>query len=500
MSKKRCNHTYTEDSQPIDTPCEAQYGVGGAYHRPCLHQAAEPHPKTVMSAGSGAHGTKCTLHERSLQNRQDTYSCCASVQQETMRPAYRSPGMLSRRQVLVGAASSVALAALATSSMALSGCSSKQEGGSDATQANDASVANLGDYTLVEDEEAARLVYTVKLPLGTVVTSATQQYAGCLIRGKTSNPVTTGALYHFPSATQYDILSTPRNTQERRSIYDLYVTDRLVAWVEIEYATSVWELYASPISTDEDQIKASAHLVDKGSAEILPPAICAYQDVLVWTVSPHPKSTLRSQPSHAYAYKLGDTQGSEIVESTGQFGCDPTISSTGILVLSPRSGDAKNLQYQLIAYNINDSLAQINKMVMPTSVRPFAATYMADKFGICIEASYGYGGALGKMGTYFGSGNGPYVGLMQEPDAAPAFVNGSYVIKHRASLLVFDDTTGAYFRLTPPDGALDWGDYPVVRGESSYLATYATVKDPETSSPHEVVLRLFNLDHVHPAS
>lgn len=418
----------------------------------------------------------------------------------SLRPTYQSPGMLTRRQAVAGALGSVALATLATSTLVLSGCDKSTSDEPKVAQVDEGSVASLGDYTMVEGEDAAKELYTVKLPLGTVVTSASREYISCLIRGETSNPVSTVALYHMPTGTRYDVLSTPYNTNERRSIYDVTMSDRLVAWVEIDYSTNVWELYAAPFATSEEEIKSHAQMVDHGTNEILPPPICCYQDKLVWTISPHPQSTLRSEPSHAYLFTLGATQGTEITDSPGQFGCDPTMSGTGILVLAPREAGASSPQYRLVAYNVNTELTKINQMTMPASVRPFAATYMADKFGVCIEANYGYGGALGNMGTYFGLGAGPYIGLMQEPDAPPAFVNGSYVIKQRGSLLVFDDSTSAYFRLSPPDAALDWGDYPVVRGESSYLVTYATVKDPQTSSPHEVVARFFELDHVTPPS
>ena len=136
----------------------------------------------------------------------------------------------------------------------------------------------------------------------------------------------------------------------------------------------------------------------------------------------------------------------------------------------------------------------VDQLVLPKSVRPFRASRLGDEFVFSIEANYGSGGLLGNMGTYVGTGDGPFISVPLEPVAgACGTTKGTLVVKVRASYFVIDINELRFSVLLAQDRSLDYGEYPASEGEVSTLVTYTTIKDKETGYPASVTVRTFDL-------
>ena len=137
--------------------------------------------------------------------------------------------------------------------------------------------------------------------------------------------------------------------------------------------------------------------------------------------------------------------------------------------------------------------SQVDQLVLPASVKPFRATRVGDKFLVSIEASYGSGGLLSKMGTYIGTRSGDFVKVEREPSECPAGKDGLYLIKSRSSYMVVDTKNQKYSTLLSIDRSVDYGEFPARYGDTDLFVTFATVKDPDTGYPASVTVRAFRL-------
>ena len=137
--------------------------------------------------------------------------------------------------------------------------------------------------------------------------------------------------------------------------------------------------------------------------------------------------------------------------------------------------------------------SQVDQLVLPAGVKPFRATRVGDKFLVSIEASYGSGGLLSKMGTYIGTRSGDFVKVEREPSECPAGKDGLYLIKSRSSYMVVDTKNQKYSTLLSIDRSVDYGEFPARYGDTDLFVTFATVKDPDTGYPASVTVRAFRL-------
>jgi len=183
-----------------------------------------------------------------------------------------------------------------------------------------------------------------------------------------------------------------------------------------------------------------------------------------------------------------------VVESLGRFATSPSVSGNTV-TLSPRVRNEEGTFYGITAYSLADDLETIvDRLVMPENVRPFHAVRMGDVFALSVEASYGYGGLLGSMGTYIGTAEGDFASVPLEPFANIAgSKNGLFVVKSRASYYVVDIKNHGYTFLGAADRCVDYGEYPARVGETDTFVTFATIKNPDTGYPASVLVRAFAL-------
>ena len=165
------------------------------------------------------------------------------------------------------------------------------------------------------------------------------------------------------------------------------------------------------------------------------------------------------------------------------------------MTLAPRVRNEEGTYYGITAYSLADDLATIvDRLVMPENVRPFHAVRMGDVFALSVEASYGYGGLLGSMGTYIGTADGDFASVPLEPFANIAgSKDGLFVVKSRASYYVVDTKNKGYTFLGAADRCVDYGEYPARVGETDTFVSFATIKSADTGYPASVLVRAFAL-------
>ena len=164
------------------------------------------------------------------------------------------------------------------------------------------------------------------------------------------------------------------------------------------------------------------------------------------------------------------------------------------MVLTPRVHADQGVYYGITAYTLDDNLAtKAAQLVMPSTVKPFRASYVGGRFLVSVEASYSSGGLLGKMGTYIGTESEGFVKLDREPSEGGCGKGNVFVIKSRSSYFVIDLDAQTYTGISSVDRAVDYGEYPAREGACSSFVTFSTVKDATTGYPASVTVRTFDL-------
>ncbi len=270
---------------------------------------------------------------------------------------------------------------------------------------------------------------------------------------------------------------------------EAHITDTLMCWVETNNATDDWVLYATtflgmPISPND----AAIVKLDEGDADWLPPQVAVWGSTVVWQRMPDPLGPYVRDSSHAFRWSLGSSEATDIWTSPGRFGCPPDINQ-GVLTIAPRVRADEGVYYGITAIDLSDG-KQIDQTVLPVSVKPFRATRIGNDFAFSIEANYGYGGLLGKMGYYFGSSDGPWDYVAREPSAQVSYVNGRYIVRSQLAYFVIDQR-GWFSQISAADRCVDYGDYPASSGTTATFVTYTKVKNESTGIPEYVAVRRF---------
>ncbi|MDO4404125.1 MAG: Tat pathway signal protein [Atopobiaceae bacterium] len=333
---------------------------------------------------------------------------------------------------------------------------------------------------------------TWELPAGTVLRPSLSSWVPALAAGSSAIPVVKATALSTDTGAFVDVLtSLVMGNEPNMAIYDVRCSDQVYAWIEIDMLKRNWALYAQRFA--DGAVSGQVSTLGEGDADWDPPLFAVVGDMVIWQVMPSITGTKTREHSFCYLWHMGDHDAQSVVESPGRFATPPAISDTTI-TLAPRVRADKGIFYGITAYNLNDNLATtVDQLVLPQAVRPFRAVYMGNRFAFSIEANYASGGLLGRMGTYIGQGDGPFISLVREPYAQVAGKDNLYIIKSRASYFVVDTDRQTYSILGATNRCVDYGEYPASEGVCSRFITFATVKDVKTGYPSTVTVRSFAL-------
>lgn len=433
---------------------------------------------------------------------------------------------MSRRRFVAttaATAGSVAMASVVLSNM--SGCKKPSSDANSPTVVSEGSIKNILD-SYKQVDFSYKEAGSWNLPLGCIVRPAQGEYCAVLAPGVTAAQPLKGAVFSTKTGALHDVVpKCATQTDASWVIYDARCSDNVYAWVELNFVSRAWVVYAqalsasgsAPVSSGATASAAATGAAQAASpatpssapaptatpaptklweanADYDPPQLACWQDYVFWQVSPSATGKKRRENSKAYLWKLQSDQAKVVIESPGRFAVEPAVSGS-LLTVAPRVPAKSGVLYSIATYDFQNKLASaIDQLTLPAGVKPFYATRIGDKFVFSIEASYASGGQLGKMGTYIGGKNQGFIGLLREPAAAACGTEaGTYIIKSKASYFVVDTKQKTYAVLTASDRSLDYGEYPAREGTTDNFVTFSTIKDKGTGYPSAVVVRSFTL-------
>jgi hypothetical protein len=395
---------------------------------------------------------------------------------------------LSRRGFFRTAAAGAAVGAVA---VVTSGCSQASE---DTT--SDPVVVDSDSATIIRDEfeysdAGLEATNTWTLPLGTVLRPAEGNWIPATIAGSSATPMVKAGVLSLTTGTLSEVVSEPLGAAATTVIYDVRCSDSAFAWVELDTSTRAWKLYASGFS--QGALTGDTKTLWEADSNFDPAPLAVSGKKVIWQVQPSLTGSKTSTHSFCYLWEVGTSDAKAVVESAGRFSTKPTISGDNV-ILTPRVRADEGTYYGVTAYSLSDDMStQVDQLVMPSTVKPFRATRIGEKFVISVEASYSSGGLLGKMGTYIGTKNGDFLRMDREPSEGPAGNGQVYIIKSQSSYYVVDGENRTYSSISSADRCVDYGEYPARQGECDTFVTFSTVKDANTGYPSSVTVRTFAL-------
>lgn len=348
-----------------------------------------------------------------------------------------------------------------------------------------------GAYEYLEREFESKGEW--ELPLGNVLHEGEGTWLPVTTAGASAMPMVKCSAFSLGTGELTEVVAEPITPNSPNVvIYDARCSDSAYAWVELDTLTKNWSLYAASFANGT--LSGSPNTLWQGDADWDPPRFAVTGNKVIWQVMPSLSGNKTSEMSHCYLWKTGAANATDVVESLGRFATSPSVSGNTV-TLSPRVRNEEGTFYGITAYSLADDLETIvDRLVMPENVRPFHAVRMGDVFALSVEASYGYGGLLGSMGTYIGTAEGDFASVPLEPFANIAgSKNGLFVVKSRASYYVVDIKNHGYTFLGAADRCVDYGEYPARVGETDTFVTFATIKNPDTGYPASVLVRAFAL-------
>lgn len=393
-------------------------------------------------------------------------------------------GITRRGFVLGGAAAGAATL--------LAGCSSKtgtsdDSAGEPQVVKDDSKIVSITDeYEAVDIDLEPTASWT--LPLGTLLYYCDGDLSAAMMAPASAQHANTLGVLSLSDGSLTTLVEDPVEGTGY-AFYDVRSTDSVFAWIEMDYANSAWKLYAQGLSGVS--LTGNAVELDRGGKDYDPPLFTAYGSSVIWYKMPASGGSKTSNDSFCYRQSVDESKPEVIWKSTGRFASAPRVSD-GILTISPRVHNDEGVYYGMTAIDLTDDNNKRAQLVLPSSVSPFEAVYMGDRFVFSIEATYNGVGSLGNMGTYIGNEGGPYLFLSREPLACAAGKKNKYLVKVQASHFLINTSAKTYGSLLSPDRALEYGDYPATAGKSDTFLTYATVRNSQ-GVPETVAARLFSL-------
>ena len=393
---------------------------------------------------------------------------------------------LSRRAFVGGTLAGAA----AMTAITLTGCDggeSSKASGEPQVITDDSKIVNVTEeYKEADTGLAAQ--FSWDLPLGTVAFHCEGAWAALMQAPESAREINTLGIISLTSGNRSTLVESPTQG-DAFSFHEVRCSEKVFAWVEMNYAANDWALVAQQLVNG--QLTGDPTKLDEGDGDWEPARFTASGDSVIWQKMPATTGSKTSRKSHCYRWRVGDSKGSDLWESTGRFATYPHVSE-GILTIAPRVKNGDGVYYGITAIDLDDGNKMVDQLVMPQAVAPFEAVYMGQSFAFSVEANYSSGGSLGKMGTFIGREGGPFVFLSREPLACVAGKGSRYLIKVQSSHFVVDTDAQTFGVLTAPDKTLEYGDYPASAGTTDRFVTFATVRG-DTGLPTAVRMRVFAL-------
>ena len=386
--------------------------------------------------------------------------------------------LITRRNLLLGAAGVVAVAGIAAGANHVAD-SISEESEIPVLNLPADSVEGTSAYDQDEMDNCVVLQSRAELPYGTLVWSSCPTVAACLLPTDTASPLTQVALWSITSGMDVTVLEESIGIDEGYEIYDVRATDEAIVWTEANILQGSWRIYSAAVS---DLSLGEPVLMESGNcSEWETPSIAAVGPYIYWQRLPNIDGEFAAEQSTLRKAKAGATTFTTVARSTGRMATAPYALIDGI-VITPRA-EAEGVYYQptLLDAKTNEVL---DTFVMPQNMKPQDVGYGKNGFIIAMGAIYDFNDGLSNLGC-FSPVTKPqsaaeystvkWVTYTRQPSAPPCWSNSWFIVKSTQAVCGFDPESKRSFVVDTQNGSEDWGDYLATTGICDTFVTFAHV-------------------------
>ena len=383
--------------------------------------------------------------------------------------------LLTRRQILFGAAGIAAVAGVGIAGAAVAKSAEKPEPEITVLEVPEGAVSTTADCTESEADSCMKLVGEFELPYGTLIWANSNDYAACLLPTEVPSPLTEGAVLALGSGEYETILPKAASTERGFEIYDIRCNGSGVIWTEASCLTNEWRVFQASYKPGNGI--GTPVLVEQGGTDFDMPHIAIAGSRVFWQLMPSKANTTAGTPSLVKCARIGSDVIEEALRSSGRM-CTPLYATADSIVATPRANVSG--VYHVLTRIDAESLAVMDIMTLPASMKPIEAGYVDGRFSFAFDAIYDYGGGIANLGTYVPASDGnpdtvPWFRFDRSPNAAPAWSGRWFMVKSSRSVSGIDVATNEVFSLPVPDGCDTYGDYLATTGTFDTIVTFSNI-------------------------
>ena len=405
------------------------------------------------------------------------------------QPDASSP-LVTRRQLLYGAAGVGAAAAIGVGAFAATRAAAPPEteeepaGTTKAVSADDVHALNvpadavtpLADFEALDTFEGrVNLVSDHELPYGTLLWMNDDSVAACLLPTESGSPLAQIGLLHLASGADTTVLERAIGTAEHFEIYDVRATSEGMVWTEANVMKGAWRIYTARLTGD---VLGEPQLAEEGGDTYDTPTIAAVGDRAFWQVLPKAPNP-DGLTSRLMCTQLGNAGGEQLFESSRRMGT-PVYAGEDSVTIAPRL-DIPTVYYQLT--NIDAATGRVrDQLTLPASMSPLEAGYGKTGFMFSFPDIYDNDSGIANLGTYtpLSKPSGGYDGarwfsFARTPTAAPAWCDDLLIVKSSYSVCGVDLQNRRYFAIDVDNGADTYGEYLASSGVHDTFVTFANI-------------------------
>ncbi len=401
--------------------------------------------------------------------------------------------VLTRRNLLIGAAGIGGVALLGgASTIAIDAIEGSNET-VEYLEVSQNAVTNLEAYSEAEANDCVSLVGSFELAYGTLVWADNSSVAACLVPGETSNPLNTVSLLSLTTGSSYEVLEAAQGAGERFEIFDARCSENGLIWTECNVLENRWRIYTAPLA---DASIGSATLVDEGDSNWLTPSIAAVGKTAFWQVVPQTSGEHAKDDSVLKAARFNSSEVLVVYSSRRAFATRVCAVDGGV-VITPRV-ESTSVYYQLTKID-ESSLQTSDALVLPTSMKPYEATWGKTGFSFAFESIYNYGGGIANLGTYtplaapeaYSYQNISWFRFGRTPSCTPCWCGDWFTTKSTRAICGVNFTSETYFMIDVPSGCDSYGEYLVSSGDNAYIVGLSQITDVDDSSKNHALVRVY---------
>lgn len=397
-------------------------------------------------------------------------------------PTGNSEILLTRRQLLYGAAGLAALGAAGAGFKAFNDYQSQKDAIYTLEVAENA-VISLDDCELAEASDMVSAIASVDMPYGTLIWASTDSVAACLIPTEQSKPIATIGILSVTAGTYTEVIDKAMQQDEGYEIYDVRMSENGIIWTESNILQGAWSVWAAPVVGLDvgEPVK-----VADGDSDWELPSLAAVGSHAFWQLRPSLSGNATAEESKvktALFTKLSSI--SDVITSNGRFATHLYPTDEGIVVTPRHPRSSSN--YQLVHLSARTG-EELDSITLPSLMTPLEAGYGPYGFTFSFESIYNYGGGIANLGTYtpiVSHETGDYDNLSwfrfgRTPSVAPCWSKNSFVVKSTTAVAVIDPEAKTYCTLDLDNDMESYGDVLCSYGRREAFVTAMNVDDTAT--------------------